>query len=97
MIIIGDPNRIPIPGNRRPVRCWGTRVKFRFSLYIVAKLNVFGIKLKIASNDQNPPFLDLFIIARKMHSPTLLQCLQKNKRVHNSNKFKEEKRWKLIV
>jgi hypothetical protein len=45
---------------------------------MVAKLNVFGIKLKTVGNDQSPPFLDLFIIARKMHSPTLLQCLQGN-------------------
>jgi hypothetical protein len=52
-------------GSRRLVRRRKTRAKFRFFLYIVAKLNVFGIKFKTAGIDQNPLFLDLFIIAKK--------------------------------
>jgi len=35
-----------------------------FNFYSVAKLNVFGIKFEVAGDNQNPLFLDLFIIAK---------------------------------
>jgi hypothetical protein len=34
--------------------------------YIVAKLPVFGVKSKIAGNNQNPLFLNLFIIGKRI-------------------------------